>query len=265
LPFPEWGINFMAEPSLEQTKKNIHAAFDSLVDGLKDSVKDISALEVNTMIVSDISGLKFKPLLSYEALYRIPHKDLPENIIKDSDDYYDDLYKGNLEYPSLNGSNTKISSKDLNIARKNHLKLRERLGEAAKLATNNQDYQLPDPESVEDRPELHNLLENTQFIRSLRKLNELRSLAEKPEASDSSNVFDNIYAQTTIQLDGDIVNCFHKRLFESMEGDDRDFLIKVHLDAVNSGQKNWQSLLHLIFDMLSQIPKLINPNRSTNI
>ena len=88
----------MAEPSLEQTKKNIHAAFDSLVDGLKDSVKDISALEVNTMIVSDISGLKFKPLLAYEALYRIPHKDLPDNIIKDSDDYYDDLYKGNLEY-----------------------------------------------------------------------------------------------------------------------------------------------------------------------
>ncbi|MGL5034755.1 MAG: hypothetical protein ACRC6M_13240, partial [Microcystaceae cyanobacterium] len=99
------------------------------------------------------------------------------------------------------------------------------------------------------------LLDDQQFIAALRKLNELRALIEKGEATDPDNVNDNIYAQTTIQIDGDTINSFNERLFEE-KTETREFLIKVHQDAVNSGQKNWHSLLHLIVNILSEIPKL---------
>jgi hypothetical protein len=81
---------------------------------------------------------------------------------------------------------------------------------------------------------------------------------KKPRASETDNIYDNIYAQTIIQLDGDVINYFHKRLFEETHTDDRAFLMTIHRDAVTSGQQNWQNLLHLIFDMMSQIPKIFS-------
>jgi hypothetical protein len=102
------------------------------------------------------------------------------------------------------------------------------------------------------------LLKNKNFVLRLRKLNELRSLLKKPRASETDNIYDNIYAQTIIQLDGDVINYFHKRLFEETHTDDRAFLMTIHRDAVTSGQQNWQNLLHLIFDMMSQIPKIFS-------
>jgi hypothetical protein len=32
----------------------------------------------------------------------------------------------------------------------------------------------------------------------------------------------------------------------------------IHRDAVTGGQQNWQNLLHLIFDMMSQLPKVFS-------
>ena len=55
-------------------------------------------------------------------------------------------------------------------------------------------YVLPAPDSDDDqeRQRLCNLLEDKRFLRNLRKLNELRALAQKPNCQNQHNVYDNI-------------------------------------------------------------------------
>ena len=45
------------------------------VQGMKSAVNYLSALEVNTMVVSEINGLKFNPRISYLLLYDISELD----------------------------------------------------------------------------------------------------------------------------------------------------------------------------------------------
>ncbi|MEB3248042.1 MAG: hypothetical protein VKK07_01725, partial [Merismopediaceae bacterium] len=51
------------------SENKIKGIIDSFLESFHDAVEDLSALEVNTMIVSEINGLKFNPENAYRALY----------------------------------------------------------------------------------------------------------------------------------------------------------------------------------------------------
>jgi hypothetical protein len=259
-----------AQEDSSKLQAHIRETVTGFVEGMKDAVNDLSALEVNTMVVSEISGLKFNPRISYRLLYDISELDssglrhlkdrLREAVCEIELEAATDperkqqleLQQQELQLELQLKELQKQPQSETNLAKQNQLgkgqaKLRNEL--------KNNLYTLPKP--FQDA-RLDALLKNKNFVLRLRKLNELRSLLKKPRASETDNIYDNIYAQTIIQLDGDVINYFHKRLFEETHTDDRAFLMTIHRDAVTSGQQNWQSILHLIFDMMSQIPKIFS-------
>ena len=216
-------------------EEKIREIVNSFLESFQDAVEDLSALEVNTMIVSEINGLKFNPENAYRALY---------DLLKKVDCTPDKAYN---------------SVKD-QFAQNTLVKLKHNLmgsvQDALRGPKQNRDLTLtvlPEPGSQNAQI----LLENRHFIVTLRKLNELRSLINKPDF-DEDNIYDNIYAQTIIQIDGDVMNYFHRRLFADEHIDQRNLLLQIHSNAVESGQKNWQGILRLIVDMLSQIPKVFD-------
>ena len=89
------------------------------------------------------------------------------------------------------------------------------------------------------------LLEDSSFLRELRSLRELYYLVGGKEASNSTTIYDLISAQTIIQMDGDVMNRFHKALLQESE---KDFLIKTHQTALSTGRENWNSLVKLIIE-----------------
>lgn len=216
-------------------EEKIREIVNSFLESFQDAVEDLSALEVNTMIVSEINGLKFNPENAYRALY---------DLLKKVDCTPDKAYN---------------SVKD-QFAQNTLVKLKHNLmgsvQDALRGPKQNRDLTLtvlPEPGSQNAQI----LLENRHFIVTLRKLNELRSLINKSDF-DEDNIYDNIYAQTIIQIDGDVMNYFHRRLFADEHIEQRNLLLQIHGNAVESGQKNWQGILRLIVDMLSQIPKVFD-------
>jgi hypothetical protein len=78
-------------------------------------------------------------------------------------------------------------------------------------------YPLPSPEEVN---EIKALFRNNLFLRSLRKIAEVGyALKSGQEAHPNSDM---IYAQTVIQLDGDVINRFHVDLLDPEQEKVRD-------------------------------------------
>jgi hypothetical protein len=98
------------------------------------------------------------------------------------------------------------------------------------------------------------LLDNSAFLRELRSLRELYYLVGGQDATDSTNFTDLIAAQTIIQMDGDVMNRFHKALLNDCE---RDFLIQTHQQALSSGQENWKNLVKLIIESIQILSNFV--------
>ena len=118
-----------------------------------------------------------------------------------------------------------------------------------------------DPQDPQEREQekLNELLTDGRFLRQLRKLLELKVLLESPEFQQQ-NIEDIIYAQTIIQIDGDIINRFDQRLFK-IEEEQRQFLLDVHQNAVASGEQNWRQLLQFIINMVQEITAYLKKPR----
>lgn len=258
------------ESSPARLRKGLEDFSESLIEVLN----DVTALEVNTMIVSEITGTKFIPEEAYQNIFfcltrdsRIPdNKKLHKNLQDELDQVYqfDHLKPLENEVDSRippqftsqdqgNTEHTNISSK----AAEHYWKLREKLVreyiqiffrqiyEDDKLPAN-----LPFPYdiSVEKYPktlhfskELRMILDNSRFLRSLRKINELKS------AIDNDDI---IYVQTVLQLDGDIINRYRKDLFKNPN---KELIIKIHNEGVSGGEKQWRGLLQFTVNLVKSI------------
>jgi hypothetical protein len=71
---------------------------------------------------------------------------------------------------------------------------------------------------------------------------------------------DVIYAQTVMQLDGDIISRYHKKLFQLPEGD-RDLILKIHNEGVVAGEKQWRGTLDFLIGIVQSIAKLSRNER----
>ncbi len=89
--------------------------------------------------------------------------------------------------------------------------------------------------------DLRRILDNSRFLRSLRKISELKA------ALDNNDL---IYAQTVLQLDGDVINRYRRDLFEQKH---KDLIISIHHEGVSGGEKQWRGLLKFAVDLVKDI------------
>lgn len=249
---------------------------NNLVSSVQTLVDDITALEVNTMVVDRINASKFNAWEAYQVIYSIHDPDYfkAKGIPKESSERYTSLFDQlEREYFYLlleegsgfyNPQDERVKQyrQRLEDAKKYQSNLVEADQENVKLAKpilpaptpvlddkdeNNQD------DWIEAFKEIQTLLDNDKFVRTLRKMYELKA------ALDSSNVrstnIDIIYAQTVMQLDGDIITRYHKDLF-SLSEDAKNLIINTHNQGVISGEKQWRGTFSFLISFVQSIANL---------
>ncbi|MDJ1175836.1 hypothetical protein [Roseofilum capinflatum] len=224
--------------------------FSDFVIGLGEVLTDMTALEVNTMVVAQITGSKFVPQEAYRYIYEIPEHE--------GDEQY--FYERKIP-PAL-------YHRYYGLRRKMLMEYRQVLNSPTNDLFDAQE-RLPNPDDPKDEEKLQNLLSNGRFLRGLRKLLELKAALDSQDLSSEST--DIIYAQTVMQLDGDIINRYHEQL---LGFDQKELLIQIHNEGVSSGERQWRGLLEFMVGIVQDILEkstdgrfrlpaatFVNPNR----
>ena len=197
-----------------QIKQN----FGYFLNTLSETLHDFIALEVNTMVVSKITGAKFNPIDAYSLIYKIKH------------------HPGELDkYPEE--------------LRPRYLSLWDQLVGAYRLCSLDEKEQerLPNPFSSDpaEKAYLQRFINMGNIVRTLRKLSELRAALDGGDPT--SEKIDIIYAQTIMQLDGDVINRYNQALFSSEQ---RDFIVSLHKEGVEAGERQWRGLINFMVGLL---------------
>jgi hypothetical protein len=139
--------------------------------------------------------------------------------------------------------------------------MRSGLGSSATLS------RLPNPTnptSPEEILKAREILNDSRFLRSLRKMSELKAALDNrnkalqrmhdenlgriaPDALQKAVTTDLIYAQTVIQLDGDIINRYSQEIFDHPH---REVILQIHRDGVTASEKQWRGLLEFIIGLI---------------
>ncbi|MBW4648551.1 MAG: hypothetical protein KME06_07600 [Kastovskya adunca ATA6-11-RM4] len=253
----------LSNSSSRQVTPGLSRMLDDFLQSLGGVLIDITALEVNTMIVEQISGEKFIPWETYRDVYQINRNYLEQQEVHESlRERYIDLRRHlELEYtllltdPSSGLYDPTISPTDCPILINPSIELEQ-------LQTH-----LPDslaPTNSEDLLQVHRVLSDSNFLRSLRKIGELKAALDnrnkallrreyelpnpvKPEFIEKSVKTDMIYAQTIIQLDGDIINRYSQQVFDHPH---KDLILKVHEEGVIAGERQWRGLLEFVVGLV---------------
>ena len=224
---PKSSSGAVAEPKkLQQT---LQQRFNGFVLSLSEALKDMTALEINTMVVAEITGSKFIPEEAYQYIYAIP---IDEN---------NNQYFIERQIPSA------LYSRYRDLRKKMLMEYRQILLDPNYELSDPQE-RLPDPGNPKDQKKLQALLDNGSFLRGLRKLIELKSALDGGDLN--SETTDIIYAQTIMQLDGDIINRYHEKLLDS---DFREVIVRIHNEGVVSGERQWRGLLGFMVNLVQMI------------
>lgn len=256
---------------------------NKFVSSVQALVDDITALEVNTMVVSNITGNKFNAWEAYQEIYSINDKDyfdvknIPNNITL-RDRYKELFFQLEREYFYIIIEDEQLNKRKIEqyhqrlqllkeIKKGNIVESDPRYIELARPI-------LPAPTPVidgenlgnqsqqnweNDRREIKALLNNDKFVRSLRKIAELKAALDGGDVTSSRT--DTIYAQTVMQLDGDIITRYHKDLF-SLPEEAKNLILQVHNEGVVAGEKQWHGVLDFLINLVRDLANLsINGRR----
>lgn len=248
-----------ATPALN---RNLNEFLQSLGDVLIDS----TALEVNTMIVERITGDKFIAWEAYRDIYPICWDYLEQQGIHETlRDRYLELRKTlELEYALLlSDPNSEIYDPAfLNPASEENQILTDPTLELHQIQT-----QLPNPINPTNSEEIlkaQQVLKNSRFLRCLRKLSELKAALDSrnkalyrkqaeqpnyvpPESLHKAVKTDIIYAQTVLQLDGEVINRYSQEILDHPH---RDVILHIHREGVIAGEKQWRGLLEFVIGLV---------------
>ena len=253
-------------PEQQVFTPNLGRNLSQFLQSLGEVLVDITALEVNTMVVEQITGNKFIAWEAYRDIYAISQEYLEQQGIHESlRSRYLELRKNlELEYNLLltDPNSEFFDQKVLESSRGDNRILTDPTVEMHEIQT-----RLPDPVTPTNPQEIlkaQKLLNDSGFLRSLRKLSELKAALdnrnkalwkkqdETPINLTSAQLHkavktDMIYAQTVIQLDGDVINRYSQEIFDHPH---RDVILQIHKEGVTTGEKQWRGLLEFIIGLV---------------
>ena len=244
----------------------LQKSLDNFAASMGNVLTDITALEVNTMVVNHISGDKFMPWKTYQDIYAIDRAYLKQHDVHESlwEPYMELRKELELSYISLLGDpdSTLYNPQKVSSMKGDSQAISDPNGTMEELAT-----ELPNPfdqDNPQSEENIRRLFTDSRFLRCLRKMGELKTALDnrnrslitetaEQENNVSSKVIektvktDIIYAQTVIQLDGDIINRFSDKIFDHPH---RDLILKIHKISVENGEKEWRSLFGFVIDIV---------------
>lgn len=247
-------------------RSGISTPVNTFLQSLADILPEITALEVSTIVVDEITPNKFIPRQVYRELYPISQSFLENTGIHESlIDRYLQLHRTLLlKYISLLATpQSSLYTPELleAVEESHHL-----LGNSSN-DPKESPIQLPDPTDSREVDQLEQLLGNANFLRCLRKLGEFKltidqsnyRLQKKLEPSLTEMLTEVIYARTLVQLDGDVLNSYNKKLFQHPQ---QQAILQIHQDGVNASQQHWQGLLEFVINLTQRaFPKAVGKSK----
>lgn len=265
-PRKEKEITNLPELNNRRSTPGLSRNLNEFLQSLGEVLIEITALEVNTMVVERITGDKFIAWEAYRDIYPISEEYLEEQGVDLSlRDRYLELRKNlELEYTLILADSTSefYDPNVLQLATEEKQILTDPTVELSEIYT-----RLPNPlnsTSPGDIVKAQQILHNCRFLRSLRKISELKTALDNrnkalqrkqdeqliyadSEASNLPVLTDLIYAQTVIQLDGDIINRYSQEIFDHPH---REVILQIHQDGVTASEKQWRGLLEFIIGLV---------------
>jgi hypothetical protein len=259
-------ITNLPELNNKRSTPGLSRNLNEFLQSLGEVLIEITALEVNTMVVERITGDKFIAWEAYRDIYPISEEYLEEQGIEPSlRDRYLELRKNlELEYTLILADSTSefYDPNVLQLATEEKQILTDPTVELSEIYT-----RLPSPINSTSPVEIvkvQQILQNCRFLRSLRKISELKTALDnrnkalqrkqdqqmiyaESHASNLPVLTDLIYAQTVIQLDGDILNRYSQEIFDHPH---REVILQIHQDGVAASEKQWRGLLEFIIGLV---------------
>lgn len=227
---------------------------NSWLNSMSSLLGEISAIEINTMIVDEITEDIFLPYEVYQAIYAISPDYLAELGIEEKlrDRYLRLRRQLELQYALLlTDENSFFYDERLAAEVRVDLPLlaRESLG------WENFPCRLPSPISV-NHTATNGLLAEPSFKTVLRQLGNIKASLDRRNLqlsalakNDSTVISDVTYAQTIIQLDGKIINRYAAEIIQHPQQRE---ILKLHQQGIKAGEKQWHKLLRFVTDILQR-------------
>lgn len=220
---------YSASEATAISTQRLQEQYTDFVQSLGQVLTDITALEVSTMVVAHITPSKFIPEEAYREIYEIPENDSDRQ-------YFRDRNISETLYPQYRAIRKKL------------LAAYQRIPLSLDQPTSNWTETLPNPYNPNDTVRVQSLCNDPRFLRGLRKISEIKTSLD--QYNENSPLTDLIYAQTVMQLDGDIMNRYHQTLIAH---ENRELLMRIHNEGVMSAEKQWRGVLGFMVDLVQTI------------
>ncbi|WP_319420094.1 hypothetical protein [Pleurocapsa sp. FMAR1] len=213
----------------------------------------ITAVEISTVIVEEIVDEMFIPWEVYQGIYYLSRSYLERSTIDSSlDDRYLQLRR-QLELAYC------LQVIDPKSTLYNRTLVSEIKRDLPILSQNNSEWEtIPTrlPEAIphsgqQSMSEVNKLLRDRTFINILQQLSKRKAALDRRDrilrsSSGYDNISDTTYAQTSLQLDGKIVNRYAQSI---LERSDRDLLLQLHEQSITAGEQQWRGLLKFMLSL----------------
>lgn len=255
------------KPAIDKGSSNLEKRLDDFTKSLSNFLIDMTTLEVNTVVVDHISATKFIAWEVYRDIYPISRAYLQQQSIDESlrDRYLNLRQKLEIEYALLMvDHNSEFFDPKIAANIPEYLPI---------LTQPEADFErftsrLPNPINPLSNDELfvaQRLLTQSQFLRTLRKLGEIKAILdrqnisllrkqEQPPTKTINNLqpfnVDQIYAQTVIQLNGDVIHRYSQDLLQHPY---KDLIVKIHQEGVVAGEKQWRGLFYFMLEVAKKV------------
>jgi hypothetical protein len=220
----------------------------------KNLLENITTVEISTVIVDEIEDEIFIPWEVYQAIYDLSRSYLEQSAIDLS------LWNRYLQLRRQLELAYCLLLLDASSSQYNRLLVAEVKRDLPILSQQNVDWEkiptrLPEPinRSRNSLSRVNKLLKESQFLNVLQQLNKRKIVLDRRDrilrhSPYQQNITDTTYAQTSLQLNGKIVNRYSQAI---LGRSDRNLLLQLHEQSTATGEQQWRGLVKFILSLVA--------------
>ena len=218
-------------------------------------LENISAVEISTVIVAEIVDEVFIPWSAYQGIYQLNRSYLEQSGIDSS------LHNRYLQLRRQLELAYCLLLIDPSSQLYNRTLVREIKRDLPILSQQNSDWsslatRLPEPIPQRRHKTMslvNKLLTEAQLLNVLQQLDKLKAALDRRDRilreSHQDSITDTTFAQTSLQLNGKIINRYSEAI---LERSDRNLLLQLHQQSTTTGEKQWRGLINFMLSLIAK-------------
>ena len=219
-----------------------------------DLLENITAVEISTIIVEEIVDEMFIPWEVYRGIYYISRSSLEQSNIAPSlrSRYLQLRRQLELAYCLL------LVDPDSQLYKRTLVKEIKR--DLPILSQHNSEWETLPTRLLEPIPssrhqtmsEVNELISDRSFVNILQQLQKMKVALDKRDriihsSAVPNDITNSTFAQTSLQLDGKIVNRYSQAI---LERGDRNLLLQLHEQSTTAGEHQWRGMIQFMLSLV---------------